>query len=50
MTSALADVAFWIAVFLLIQVANRLNIAACTQAIHDLRLTGAARCAAFDSV
>jgi serine/threonine protein kinase len=39
MTSALADVAFWIAVFLLIQVANRLTIAACTQAIHDLRLT-----------
>ena len=37
--SALADVGFWLAVFLFIQVANRLTIAACTQAIHDLRLT-----------
>jgi serine/threonine protein kinase len=39
MSSALADVAFWVAVFLFIQVGNRLNIAACTQAIHDLRLS-----------
>lgn len=36
--SPLADVGFWIAAFLFIQVANRLNIAACAQAIHDLRL------------
>ncbi|HEX5734600.1 MAG TPA: protein kinase [Blastocatellia bacterium] len=36
--SRLADVGFWIAVFLFIQVANRLTIAACTQAIQDLRL------------
>ncbi|HJQ69065.1 MAG TPA: protein kinase [Blastocatellia bacterium] len=39
MPSALADVGFWIAVFLFIQVANRLTMAASTQAIHDLRLT-----------
>ena len=38
MPSAVADVAFWISIFLFIQIANRLNIAACTQAIHDLRL------------
>ena len=36
--SALAETLFWIAVFLFIQVANRLSIAACTLAINRLRL------------
>jgi serine/threonine protein kinase len=38
MKSPLVDVLFWTAVFLVIQVANRLNIAACTLAVHQLRL------------
>jgi serine/threonine protein kinase len=38
-SSAPADALFWIAVFLFIQVANRLNVAACTLAIHNLRLS-----------
>jgi serine/threonine protein kinase/uncharacterized membrane protein len=39
MTTALADVLFWLAAFLFIQVANRLNVAASTLAIDRLRLS-----------
>jgi hypothetical protein len=38
MTSALHDVLLWVSVFLFIQVANRLSVAASTSAIQQLRL------------
>jgi hypothetical protein len=38
MTSPLIDAIFWVAVFLVMQLANRLNIAACALAVRQLRL------------